>query len=85
MDVARGVFVQRHRLKKDVLAAGFGLGDIDQFEKRLTLLKDVGITLFANLAFKFLPVVGSNVLSVFFDVTLSLDPVLQALEVDEAY
>ena len=85
MDVARSVLVQRHRLKKDVLTASFGLGDIDQFEKRLPLLEDVGVALFADLAFKFLPVIGSNVLAVFFDVTLSLDPVLQALEVDEAY
>jgi len=85
MDVARGIFVQRHRLEKDVLTAGFGLGDIDQFEKRLTLLENVGVTLFADLAFKFLPIVGSNVLSVFLDVTLSFDPVLQALEMDEAY
>ena len=40
--------------------------------------------MFANLAFKFLPVVGCDVLTILLHVSLRLDPVLEAFEVDVA-
>ena len=72
MDVSGGVLVQRHRLEQDVLAARLRFVDVDQFEQSLALLEYVGIRLLADLAFKFLPVVTSDVLTVLLDMSLSL-------------
>ena len=84
VDVTRGVLVKRHRLKQDVLAIWLGLVDIDEFEERLTLSEDIGIALLADLAFKFLPVVGRDILTVLLHVPLRLEPALQAIVVDVA-
>ena len=84
VDIARGVLVKRHRLKQDVLAIWLRLVDINEFEERLTLSEDVGIALLADLAFKFLPVVGRDVLTILLHVPLSLEPALQAIVMDVA-
>lgn len=39
----------------------------------------------ADLAFKFLPVVGSDVLTILLDVSLRFEPTLEALVVDVSY
>lgn len=85
MDVPRSVFIERHGLKEDVLAAGLGLVYINEFEEALPLFENVRVALLAYFTFKFLPVVRCDVLTVLLDVTLRLDPVLEALKVDESY
>jgi len=45
--------------------------------------KNVGVTLFAQLAFKLLPVIASHVLPVLFSVLLRINPRLEALVVDQ--
>ena len=84
MNVTASVLVKRHRLQQNVLAALLGLLDVNQFEKRLTLLEDVGVALLADLTFKLLPVVARHVLAVLLNVPLRLEPALEALVVDQA-
>lgn len=67
------------------MASRLRLVDIDEFEQLLAFLKDIGVALLANLAFKFLPVVRGDILTVLFRVPLSFDPVLEASVVDVAY
>ena len=84
MNVTARVLIKRHGLKQNVLAALLGLLDVDQFEKTLALLEDVRVALLADLAFKFLPVVARDILAVLLDVTLRLEPALEAHVVDVA-
>ena len=84
VDVSRCVLVQRHRLQKDVFLIGLGLIDVDQFEKILALLENVGVALLADLAFEFLPVVRGYIFTVFLLLALCFDPRLEAFEVDES-
>ena len=67
------------------MAAGLWLVNVDQLKQFLPFLKDIGVALLANLTFKFLPVVGSNVLAVLFDMFLRPKPVLKALKMDVAH
>ena len=48
-------------------------------------LKGIAVALLADFALKLFPVVTSHVLAVHLRVPLALDPVLEALEVDEAH
>lgn len=84
VDVSRCVLIQRHRLQKDVFLIGLGLIDVDQFEKILALLENVGVALLADLAFEFLPVVRGYIFTVFLLLALCFDPRLEAFEVNES-
>lgn len=84
MDVARRVLVQRHGLEQDELAVRLRLRNIYQFEKGLSFLEDIGVALLADLAFKFFPVVRSDVFTVLLHVPLRLEPVLETCVVDVA-
>ena len=53
---------------------GLGLIDVDQFEKILAFLKDVGVALLADFAFKLLPIVRGHILTVFLLLALCFDP-----------
>ena len=85
MNVSWSVFVQWHWFEEDVLAASLGFVDVNQFEESLAFLKDIWVALFADFAFKFLPIVRCDILAVLFHVSLRLDPVFEALIVDVAY
>ena len=66
------------------MAVGLRLVNVNQLKESLAFLKDIWIALFADFAFKFLPIVRSDILAILFDVSLSLDPVFEALIVDIA-
>jgi hypothetical protein len=80
--IARGVLIQRHRLKQNEILA-LRLLHVYQLEQLVAPLEYVGVGLLANLALKLLPVVARDILPVLLGVTLGLNPVLQALEVDQ--
>jgi hypothetical protein len=80
--IARGVLIQRHRLKQNEILA-LRLLHVYQLEQLVAPLEYVGVGLLANLALKLLPVVARDILPILLGVTLGLNPVLQALEVDQ--
>jgi hypothetical protein len=80
--IARGVLIQRHRLKQNEVLA-LRLLHVYQLEQLVAPLEYVGVGLLANLALKLLPVVARDILPILLGVTLGLNPVLQALEVDQ--
>ncbi len=82
MYIARGVLIQRHRLKQNEVLA-LRLLHVYQLEQLVAPLEYVGVGLLANLALKLLPVVARDILPILLGVTLGLNPVLQALEVDQ--
>ena len=59
--------------------------DVNKFEKLVVPLKNVRVTLLTDFALKLLPVVAGHGLAVHFGVSLRLDPVLQALKVDQTH
>jgi len=89
MNVPRGVFVERHGLKKNVVSICLSCNFvclIDNFVDSLPDLESVRIHLLANFAFKPFPVKGPHVLVLstrWFFLFLSKDPTLQALEMDK--
>lgn len=85
MDVPRCVLVQWHRLQQNVTTTFFGFGNVDELEKVIIFLENIGVTLLADFAFKLLPVVRSYVFAVLFDVPLLLQPVLQALKMNQSH
>jgi len=85
MDVSRSIFVERHRLKQDIVDTRCLLLHINEFEEFAIVFEYVWVALLTDLTFKFLPVVRGNVLAVLLHVFLRGDPTLQTLEVDQAY
>ena len=91
VDVPRGVLVQRHRLKQDIVSSlclGNLVGHINNLENSLFNLEGVWIHVFADLALESLPVEGPHVLSRLGDRLLLLlgqNPRFEALEVDQAH
>jgi hypothetical protein len=89
MNVPGRVFVERHRLKKNIVSICLScdfIRLIDNFVDGLPDLESVRIHLFANFAFKPFPVKGPHVLVLstwWFFLFLSKDPTFQALEMDE--
>ena len=83
MDIATGILIQWHRLQQNELSAFSRLLYLNESVEVALAFENVGVTLFAQLAFKLLPVVARDILPVLLGVTLGLDPVLQALEVDQ--
>ena len=75
MDIARGVFVQRHRFKKNELAVFTWILDVDQLEEVVVALENVGVTLLADLALELFPVVARYIFTIFFHVPLRLYPI----------
>jgi hypothetical protein len=90
MDIAGVVFVKRHRLKQNVVAvvAIDVLGDVNYFMDGVSDLEGVWVHLLADFALKTLPVeashVGLGAVLRSLLLLLRLQPVFQALEVDEA-
>jgi len=82
MNVARSVFVKRHRFEKNVLASFAWFLNIDQFEQVVVTFEDVWVALFANFTLKFFPVITCNVLTIFFHMPLSFYPIFQTLKVN---
>ena len=65
MDVSRGVFVQRHRLKQDVVVSSLRcdfVGQINNLVDSLLDLESIWVHLLTNFALESLPVEGSDVL-----------------------
>lgn len=84
MDIATGILIQWHRLQQNELSAFSRLLYLNESVEVALAFENVGVTLFAQLAFKLLPVVASHVLPVLFSVLLRVDPRLEALVVDQA-
>ena len=84
MYIARSVLVQGHRLKQNEILSD-GLLHINQLKQLVLPFENVRIGLLANLALKLLPVVAGDILPVLLGVTLGLDPVLQAFEMDQTH
>jgi hypothetical protein len=82
--IARSVLVQGHRLKQNEILSD-GLLHVNQLKQLVLPFENVRIGLFANLALKLLPVVAGDILPVLLGVTLGLDPVLQAFEMDQTH
>jgi len=82
--IARSVLVQGHRLKQNEILSD-GLLHINQLKQLVLPFENVRIGLLANLALKLLPVVAGDILPVLLGVTLGLDPVLQAFEMDQTH
>ena len=75
MDIARGVFVQRHRFKKNELAVFTWILDVDQLEEVVVALENVWVTLLADLALELFPVVARYIFTILFYVPLRLYPI----------
>ena len=60
------------------MATGFRLVYINKFEKSLSFLKDIWVALLADFTFKLFPIVRGNVLTILLNVSLGLDPILEA-------
>ena len=84
MYIARSVLVQGHRLKQNEILSD-GLLYVNQLKQLVLPFENVRIGLLANLALKLLPVVAGDILPVLLGVTLGLDPVLQAFEMDQTH
>ena len=84
MYIARSVLVQGHRLKQNEILSD-GLLHVNQLKQLVLPFENVRIGLLANLALKLLPVVAGDILPVLLGVTLGLDPVLQAFEMDQTH
>jgi hypothetical protein len=82
--IARSVLVQGHRLKQNEILSD-GLLYVNQLKQLVLPFENVRIGLLANLALKLLPVVAGDILPVLLGVTLGLDPVLQAFEMDQTH
>jgi hypothetical protein len=82
--IARSVLVQGHRLKQNEILSD-GLLHVNQLKQLVLPFENVRIGLLANLALKLLPVVAGDILPVLLGVTLGLDPVLQAFEMDQTH
>ena len=85
MDVPGSVLVQRHGFEQNIFSIWLGLSYVDQLEKIVSLFENVRVALLADFAFEFLPIVAGDILAVVFDVSLSFDPIFQALEVNKTY
>lgn len=70
MDIARGVLIERHRFKQDVLRILGRLLNVNQTEQIILAFENVGVALLTDLALKFFPVVAGHVLAILFHVTL---------------
>lgn len=91
MDVSWGVLIQRHRLKKDVVALSLR-GDfvykIDNLVDSRSNFEGIWVHLLANLALESLPVEWSDILvggTWWLLLLLGEDPVLQAFEMNKTY
>jgi len=82
VDVSRGIFIQGHGLKQDVATTLLGLSYVNQLKQVIVLLEDIRVTLLADFAFEFLPVVRRYVLAILFNVPLLFQPVFKALKMD---
>jgi hypothetical protein len=82
--IARSVLVQGNRLKQNEILSD-GLLYVNQLKQLVLPFENVRIGLLANLALKLLPVVAGDILPVLLGVTLGLDPVLQAFEMDQTH
>jgi len=90
MDVPGGIFVQRHRFKKNVVVFCLRrhfLGQIDDLVDYCSNFKRVGVHSFAYFALELLPVERSDiwVLRRIFFCFLSQNPTFKALEVNQPH